>query len=241
VARIAIHASPAIEWQRKRAPAFREGLRRLGIDCYITDSRARVEDTAILLGTTLWRQVEDSGDYLLVDRASVGDPDYVSLVWNEHGRRGDHKVPSGIDYSRWLSFGVHVKPWQPQGSRVVLCGQTETYSPHYKDLDAWYSQVNATHFRKHPAGVNPTGLPEVSDWDDCKVVVTLNSSVAVDAVLSGIPVVCMDAAAMAWDVASHDPRKVIRPDRTEWLSWLAWTQWSWDEIKSGGAISHLFE
>jgi hypothetical protein len=65
------------------------------------------------------------------------------------------------------------------------------------------------------------------------VAVTLNSSVAVDAVLSGIPAVTMDEAAMAWDVTSHSPEDVVTPARDEWLHWLAWTQWTHDEIRSG--------
>jgi hypothetical protein len=61
----------------------------------------------------------------------------------------------------------------------------------------------------------------------------LNSSVAVDTVLAGIPTVTMDEAAMAWNVTSHVPSEAVMPDRTEWLHWLAWTQWTYDEIGEG--------
>ena len=134
-----------------------------------------------------------------MDRASVGDPFYVSLVWDGHGRRGDHKVPGLGTRSSWIEY----KDWT-SGNRRILCGQTETYSPHYATLDEWYAAVDATHFRRHPAGTNPTALPGATDWADCGLAITLNSSVGVDAVLAGVPTVTMDEGAMAWDVTSHE-------------------------------------
>jgi len=139
--------------------------------------------------------------------------------------------------SRW-----HPTPeWWRTGSKRVLCGQHGAYSPHYERPEDWYSTVSATHFRGHPAGDNPTGLPRVHDWDDVGVAITLNSSVAVDAVIAGVPAVTMDEGAMAWDVTSHDASKTITPDRKPWLEWLSWTQWNHDEIRDGEPIRHLFE
>jgi hypothetical protein len=218
---------------------MREGLKALGIDAGITSSRARESDIAILLGTTMWRDVERTGRFLLVDRCSFGDTSsWVSLVWDGHGRRGDHCVPADLG-NRWERLRFPVHQWVI-GSRVVLCGQTETYSPHWARVEDWYATVPATHFRKHPAGVNPTALPETRDWRDCRLAVTLNSSVAVDAVIQGVPTVTQDEGSMAWDVTAHD-MSVHTPDREPWLRWLAWTQWHHDEIQAGHPIKHLFE
>lgn len=250
---VAIHCNPSVEWQAKRAEYFSAGLKALGIEHTITPRRTRIADTSILFGTTFWRDIEADGDYLLVDRASYGDPEYVQLVWNGHGRRGDHKVPDKItkrdtpDIQPWQvpdkitkRDAPDIQPWQV-GDRTVLCGQTETYSPHYAALKDWYAAVDATHFRGHPAGENPTGLPRVSDWDDVGLAVTLNSSVAVDTVILGIPTVTMDEASMAWDVTGHNPKITHFCDRRPWLEWLSWTQWSWNEIRDGNPIRHLFE
>lgn len=233
---LAIHAEPRIAWHGPFSQKIKRGLNRIGVDCFVTADRVRQTDYAVLLGTTLWRGVEESGHYLLVDRASVGDPEYVQLVWDGHGRRGNHCVPD----KPLQRFEIHTKPWRT-GRKVVLCGQTETYSPEYPSLMYWYSRIDATHFRGHPAGDNPTGLPACRDWDDVATAITLNSSVGVDAVLNGIPTVTMDAGAMAWDVTSHDPSESITPNRTDWLAWLSWTQWSHDEIEAGEPIRHLFE
>lgn len=238
---VVIHSEPGIPWHASFASKMRRGLKRIGIDSKVTTSRGRESDVAILLGTTLWRNVEATGKYLLVDRASFGDPEFVQLVWDGHGRRGNHNVPLPIDSARWKAMGCRVSPWREGGHRVVLCGQVETWSPKYVSPESWYSTVNATHFRSHPSGTNPTGLPRAATWDDCEVAITLNSSVGVDAVLNGIATVTMDEAAMSWDVTGHIPTDRHMPDRRPWLEWLAWTQWHHDEIEQGEPIKHLFE
>lgn len=229
-----IHCQPRVPWQPKRAAFFAEGLRRRGIEVRITESRTRLDEgVPILLGTTFWRQVEASGDYLLVDRCSFGDTEkFVSLVWSGHGRRGDHRVPDQVTGERWESMGGRLLPWRERGHRVVVCGQTETYSPHYRSLGEWYATVAATHFRPHPAGTVPSWLPVASDFTDA-IAVTLNSSIGVKCVIEGIPTITMDEGSMAWPVTGHSLDDIRTPDREEWAHRLAWTQWSDDEIKEG--------
>lgn len=238
---VTIHACPRIGWQAECGRRMSEGLRAIGVPHEVTDDPTRRDGLAILLGTTRWRALE-VGDYLLVDRASVGDPRFVQLVRNGHGRRGDHRVPDGAPAHRWEWIedcaGVRIQPWR-DGRKVVLCGQTETFSPAWPSLDDFYREVRASHFRRHPAGDNPTGLPETRNWNDVGLAVTLNSSVAVEAVLAGVPTVTMDEGAMAWAVTSHRPEQIVKPARLPWLHWLAWTQWNYDELSEGRPWAHL--
>jgi hypothetical protein len=234
-----LHYNPAIPWHTRVAPRVATGLRRCGIPHVATISRERISPApAILLGTSFWRAVEATGPFILLDRCSFGSPDqFMTLVRDGHGRRGDHRVPDRIDGSRWERFCVPVSPWRSGGTRTVLCGQIETWSPHYRSVAEWYGTVAGacTHFRRHPASRRPApfGLPEIFDWNDVGKVVTLNSSVAIDAVLAGIPTVTLDEAAMAWDVTGHAPDITVTPDRRSWLHWLAWTQWTHDEMEEG--------
>lgn len=233
---VVIHCEPRIPWQGPFADKMLEGLSRIGIEAEVSDSRQRQADVAILLGTSMWRGIEaDGGDWLLVDRCSFRDTNqWVSLVWNGHGRRGDHRAPERYSAERWARIGVPLGEWGPRGSERILCGQTETYSPHWSSLAAWYrSHHSATHFRSHPAGDNPTGLPETRTWDRCGLAITLNSSIAVDTIMAGIPTVVDDEGGMAFGV-DHE-------NRTEWCHWLAWTQWNHAEIKEGEPIRHLFD
>lgn len=260
-----IHCEPRIPWQPKRAAFFAEGLRRRGIKVVLTDNRSRLGvGFPILLGTTCWRGIErDGGEFLLVDRCSFGDTErFVSLVWNGHGRRGNHgarfstacercgarldggtycgagcpSVFDDVDASRWEQHGVKLKATVPGPSlRTVLCGQTETYSPQYASLEAWYRSVPwATHFRSHPAGTNPTRLPNAGVFQPTDIAVTLNSSIGVQCVLDGLPTVVMDEGSMAYDAGVRDSVEAdFMPPREPWAHWLAWTQWTDDEINEG--------
>lgn len=241
---IVIHCQPNIPWHGPFAERMFRGLQKLDLDVDITSSQQRLGGnvTPVLLGTTCWRSIEASGSYLLVDRCSFGDSErWVSLVWNGHGRRGDHRVPHDVDGERWERIGVEVKPWRRRrlfgGAKRVLCGQTETYSPHFESIGDWYAAVKGgcTHFRPHPAlKPNLCNIPLAHTWEDVDQVVTLNSSVAVQAILEGIPTEVHDEGGMAY------PGFPRGADRMPWLHWLAWTQWSHDEIEAGEPIAHLF-
>lgn len=234
-----IHVEPRIEWQGPFAHKMATGLRAIGIEPELTTSRTRLDDDpAIVLGTTLWREVEATGKYLLVDRCSFGDTNkYVSLVWDGHGRRGNHCVPDNYSFSRWTTHGVELAPFT-KGTKVVLCGQAEAYCG--RDLHDWYRHAPATHFRPHPAApVNPTLLPEWKSWKDVGLVLTLNSSVAIDALVNGVEANVADEGGMAfgWN------RYCIHHEdaRTDLMRWLAWTQWHHDEIAEGFPIEHIFD
>jgi hypothetical protein len=230
---LVIHCNARVKWQAKRVQLFAAGLAAKGIDYEITDSFARLDDRpAILLGTTFWRDVEATGEYLLVDRCSYGDTDvFTSLVWNGHGGRGDHRIPENYDASRWEKFHVELMPWK-HGTKRVVCGQTESYSD--RNLGDWYRSVGATHFRKHPAGDNPAGLPEWNSFHDCELI-TLNSSVAIQGMIQGVKTEVHDIGGMAFGTECTDEGRLALMHR------LAWTQWSDEEIKQGSPIGHLFE
>ncbi len=226
---------PSVPWQVPFAVQLSEGLSKLGIASCITEERQRTDfGFPILLGTTFWRDIEQDGqgDWLLVDRASFGDPQFVQLVWNGHGRRGDHKVPENASAARWGSICPPVQPLR-SGDVRILCGQHRTYSPHFATPADWYRAVQADAFRPHPAvSDNPTGLPVVTSWDDATAHV-LNSSVGIDCLINGVPVVEYDQGFMGWGWR--------RDGREAMFHWLAWTQWHHHEIRQGEPIRHLFE
>ena len=230
---VAIHYNPNIDWQGARARDFSSGLKALGIPHDTTESRNKVSDVSILFGTTYWRGVEEEPGYLLVDRASVGDPEYVQLVWDGHGKRGDHKAPDNVGDDRWRALNLPYPPDPVNGYLdTVICGQTETYSPNWASLEDWYDSIpDATHFRPHPKGNNPTGLPAKRGALGLDKYHVLNSSIAVEAILSGLHVQIHDAGSLAYGIG----------ERASWAHWLAYTQWSWQEIAEGEPIRHLFE
>ena len=237
---ITIHYAPQIEWQARRVKYFAEGLEQLGIRVLATSSQERIsQDPVILFGTTRWRRIEAvPGRWLLVDRASYFDPDYVSLKWNGHHLHGDHKIPKDWQ-DRPKREIPELKSPRESGTKIVLCGQTELYCDLYPNLHEWYrsalDQYHWTDFRPHPTErAKPGGVPVWSTWDDVKLAITLNSSVAIDAMIRGVPVRAVDPYAM-----SHLCGGLA--DREHLFQKLAWTQWSWEEIKRGEPIAHLFD
>lgn len=232
-----IHCESRVAWQGPFAQKMAAGLRAVGIPSVITADRFRHDEGfPILLGTTFWNAIEkDPREYLLVDRCQFGDTNkWVSLGWNGRGREADYKVPDSYDASRWEAHEMYLWPWQA-GSNTVLCGQI----PHPL---GWYREV-APHcdlFRTHPADkLNPTNLPGIAGWHDVGKAVVLSSSVAVNAVMSGVPTVTMHPRSMAWDVSSHQIDETWIGDREPWLHWLSWCQWSHEEIEQG--IPHLWD
>jgi hypothetical protein len=237
---ITIHAEDGIEWHRKRMPFFVAGLHKIKINARFTNQRTRQDEgPAILFGTSLWREIESApGDWMLVDRASYGNPEYVQLAWNGHGRRGDHCVPEHHDGSRWEADPQPLLPMREPGECRVICGQTETYSPHWPSIEAWYARMaagGATHFRPHPAGATWGRLPTKRDFNDSTAIV-LNSSIGVQCVFDGIDTEVHDEGAMSYGLWER-----YGNDRQAWAAWLAWTQWRWDEIRDGEPIRHLFD
>lgn len=232
-----IHCEPAVKWQEPFAHKMAAGLKAVGIPSVIVRDRCRRDEGfPVLLGTTFWQGIErDGGEFLLVDRCQFGDTNrWVTLGWNGRGREADYRVPASYDASRWEAHEMYLEPWR-DGRNTVLCGQI----PHPLE---WYADVapQCDLFRPHPADdMNPTSLPGIRGWADVGKAVVLSSSVAVAAVMAGVPTVTMHPRCMAWDVTSHVPHETVICDREPWLHWLSWCQWSHDEIEQG--IPHLWD
>lgn len=232
-----IHCQPRIPWHGPFAEKMARGLKAVGIPSVVCSDHFRHDEGfPVLLGTTLWQGIEkDGGEFLLVDRCQFGDTNkWVTLGWNGRGRDADYKIPDNYDASRWEAHERFLEPWQG-GKYTVLCGQI----PHPL---SWYADVapQCDLFRPHPAdGVNPTNMPGIKGWADVGKAVVLSSSVAVDAVMSGVPTVTMHPRSMAWEVSSHVPHETWIGDREPWIHRLSWCQWSHDEIEQG--IPHLWD
>ena len=68
--------------------------------------------------------------------------------------------------------------------------------------------------------------------------VAYNSNTGVDSVLAGVPHICLDRGAMAWDVAGHEIDGTFPTfDRSQWAYDLAYKQWLPHEF--GQALDRL--
>lgn len=251
-------------WQQTHAGALADGARALGIQ--VTRARPRELVKSRMVATWGWRNgkpYRDRGaDVLVMERGYLGDRfAWTSLGWN--GLNGRGRFPINADPSRFrLHFGDLLKPWKKSGEYVLLVGQVPNdASLDGQDLSGWYRTTARdaarlyglpVAFRRHPKALERGIRQEVpgtrlieSDLADAlagaKVVITFNSNVGVDAVLSGVPAVAVDKGSMAWEVTAHRVGELAYPDREDWLARLAWCQWSIDEIRSGEALHPVLE
>jgi len=89
----------------------------------------------------------------------------------------------------------------------------------------------------------PTKLrPLEKDFSNCYCAVSYSSGSTVDAVLAGVPVLATDPGNMAWDISSHELKKIEQRylgDKTEWMQKIAMCQWSISEFESGECWDHI--
>jgi len=249
------------EYQQAWAKNMQQGFERHGQKARIVSSAAPQPcELAVIWGVRrtaiIEQQRKASKDYLVMERGYFGDRfQMTSLAFNGLNGRGEfynHRMLA----DRWNKHGVEIKDWKHTGDYALLIGQVlGDMSLANVDIGAWYKRMlreipDATglpiRFRPHPsrpyvlAGQNSYIKPLAEDLAHAALVVTMNSNVGIDAVLSGVPCVSYDVGAMARSMTSHDVRDaLVKPNREQWANDLAYCQWTAEEIASGEAWEHL--
>lgn len=249
--------------QNDHASALEAGLRSAGIDTrrYFSSNGVRTNKVACW-GWRTGSQLRAAGsDVLVMERGYLGDRfKWTSLGWN--GLNGWATFPPAPDDGgeRFQSNHGHLlKPWREGGGEyALLIGQVVgDASLRGKNLKPWYAQTAQRAakrfglpvlFRAHPDSHRRGGLFGVPGTTmqhgslaealaRAAVVICYNSNTAVDAVLAGVPTVCVDRGSMAFEMCSHDiDAALVRPDRERWAAQLAWRQWTLDEIRSAAFL-----
>lgn len=158
------------------------------------------------------------------------------------------------DAERFKRLDIEIQPWKEGGSSVLLAGMSSkacwaeglaneqwernaakmirvgTPMPiYYRPKPTWTGAriINGTHFQRN--------IDLAQAFSDCHAVVTHHSNVAVDAILAGVPVFCVEG--VATPMACTDLRKIatpLRPDgREQWAADIAWTQFTPNEMANG--------
>lgn len=115
-----------------------------------------------------------------------------------------------------------------------------------KGIDAHLSLYQHISFNKLDATfVNGKDIPWEEHITDAHCVLAYTSGLSIDAVRSGVPVVCGDPGNFTWSLSSKHPRQVEDPfladegNVKQWLDTLAYCQWSKEEMTSGECWAHL--
>lgn len=184
---------------------------------------------------------------LFLDRCFFSDPTiHASIGWlRPDGSRNfkNEKSPP----NRWDKSGMHLKLWK-DGTAAVVFGDYTTDPERYRqtilEVMQNYDQV---FYRPHPQqpGWSPPcpvidgPLPDV--FKVARVAIGWRSSVLVDAVINGIPVVCLDSRNVVAPVASEHINEIVFAARQNWAYNLAHSQWHVSEIANGDAWGHLWD
>lgn len=168
-------------------------------------------------------------------------------------------------------FGIQLRPYRTDGSHIVVIGQVPLdASLRGVDVSEWLQEtVRAIReisgrpilVRLHPstrwryaekvknafAGrpditVTAGERPLAEDLSGAWTCATLSSGAAVDALIEGIPPICLSPASLAYKICSRDLADIERPkqpDREQFMRDLAYSQWSLAEMADGTAWRHI--
>ncbi|WP_162918941.1 hypothetical protein [Taklimakanibacter deserti] len=163
-------------------------------------------------------------------------------------------------------LGLTVKPWRATGEHILLIGQVPgDASLRGLDVVKWLEStvIDLRLITRRPILIRPhplsppaalrslkrrlkpdksvrwdmkPGTPLRSSLSAAWATVTYSSSAAIDSLISGVPVIALSPASLAWPVSDHGISDVLEPtlyDRKPWLDRLAHSQWSIEEIENG--------
>lgn len=147
------------------------------------------------------------------------------------------------DYTR-LPFKHHVKPWKHDRGKHVLVGiPGVTFGRVFGwNMREWIASIEEE-IRKHtdrPIRYRDKWSPLPADQDvlnDCHILVTHSSHVAIDAVRMGVPAIVAPTspAAPVCSTSLADIENPPMPDREHWWASLMSQQFTLSEIKDGTA------
>lgn len=183
----------------------------------------------------------------------------------DHVHGGGRFVAGDCPSDRAEALGLQPAPWRIGDGPVVIAGQLPNdFSLDGVDVTEWAIDVagflerttaRPVVIRPHPADTRTNWRqlvgalnvelslgPLAADLARASAWVSLTSGSAVDAVLAGVPSICLARASSAWDVSAHSLTGLDRPwtgDRTAWLARLAYSQWTKAEIRDGQCWARL--
>lgn len=203
----------------------------------------------ILRGTErIIKECENVGrTYFYLDHGYVNPSKHNSGDFSGHYRivrNGRQRAPqSGLPPARWEQLGRDIRPWYRRGRNVVVTPPTEPvcnfYGIHAK---TWLRNViqEVAEWTDRPVVIKKKGEGKLDDvFKDCWCLITHSSNTAVDALLSGIPIITLGESAcepLSWSFGHIE--NPYWPEREGFFHGLAWEQWTLSEMSNGAIWEH---
>lgn len=223
-----------------RVAMFTAGFERLGFQCVngltenpgehdVLFSWNRIGDA-----DRIARLFSDRGNAVLIAENATWGNDFAGAHWYTLAG-GYHNVAGKVPYrgpERWDALGIELGHWRYGGETVVLPSRGLGPAPYRMPADWERRQASRGRVRKHPGNRESVALER--DLARASKVITWGSGAAVKALMLGI------------EVESHQPEwigacEANDESRLEMLRRMSWAQSTFDEIRSGEAMSRLLE
>lgn len=191
------------------------------------------------------------------------------ISFNNINRYGIFANEVDLDHDRPKKMGIELKDFQKNRKPEILIATQHNKSLQWKGQSTISDYCNALIqkirlytqrkivIRPHPRcqfSLNrsdvqieiPKKIPNTYDDFDIRYnfhcVINFNSGPAINAAISGIPIIC-DASSLAYPVSDtiENIENIQLGDRTDWLTQLSHTEWSLDEIRQGIPFTKLFK
>lgn len=241
-----------------RRDAFVDGLTKAGYKVDGPGGRPHTANDLLVIWNryghfdhqaTTWEQ--QGGTVLVCENGYAGRDDkgrqYYAIA--KHGHNGSGVWPTD-DGSRFAALGIDPAPWRDWGDHIVVRGQRGIGTHQMASPPDWHGQT-ARQLRsitqrdirvvQHPGNVSPKPTDSLYSAWAC---VIWASSLGVQALLQGVPVIYKAPHWICSGAASNDLATVDRPlyddaSRLAALERMAWAQWSVAEIASGEPFMRL--
>ena len=187
--------------------------------------------------------------------SKIDEGRYYSLSLNGLNGRSD-RLPSPMSHDRWNALKVPLRPWQTDGTYILVCGQKEN-DVAIGNLNPilWARQTineiqlhtkRGIMFRPHPESQvqkrfvdvpqSDPRKPLLESLDDIYAVVAYNSNSLVEATYMGKPTFTLGEGSMVDGVTNTNLALIENPnlpDREQWAADLAWRQFTIKEMREG--------
>lgn len=169
-------------------------------------------------------------------------------------------------------FKLQIRPWRRNGNHVLLVGQVPGDASLRGALMSDWLRDTALEIRQHTdrpitlrlhpttkrkdsleiidnlrsidkISVSSHARPIVRDFEGAWACVTYSSSSSVEALLTGIPPICLSPANIAYSICSNkisDIEDPLLPKREQWFADLAYAQWNASEMRDGQVWHRLW-
>ncbi|RWQ68700.1 tetratricopeptide repeat protein [Mesorhizobium sp.] len=169
-------------------------------------------------------------------------------------------------------FGIRLKPYRAEGDYILLVGQVpKDASLRGIDMVRWLHETAAAIrkisdrsilIRLHPStrwrdqeaivhacstvprvAISRGRRPFADEVANAWVCVTLSSGAAIDALIAGVPPICLSPASLAYRLCSNsldDIEHPKKPEREQFMRDLCHSQWTPREMSDGTAWRHIF-